>query len=310
MLESPLRVLCSTALAVALCVAPATYVSAQSTAAAPAVSSDITVLSTGAAPRQTLRYTLVKGATESGVVRQKMTMNMEMGGMAMPAQSLPTMVSTMQYTVTDVAPDGTAAVTGEFVSMDIDAAGADPMIADAMRPQLSAMNGMKMSYRISPTGEVSNMKIDGGAAQAMQAMQAMGSTEQMSVSFPTEAVGVGARWKAVRPVSQNGMTITQDIEYEVKSLSADSMVLDMVLVQSAKNQVMDAAAMPAGAKATVRTLDGKGTSTVVIRFNSAQPSMDMKMNVNMAIDLEMGGELNSMNQTMVMEVKSGPVVKP
>jgi hypothetical protein len=88
------------------------------------------------------------------------------------------------------------------------------------------------------------------------------------------------------------------------------MVLELALVQSAKDQVLEAAALPPGATAKLQTLDGKGTSTVVIHFDRVQPSMDMKMNVKMAMDLSIGGQSNSMNQTMVMEMKTGPTPKP
>lgn len=297
-------------MAATLCFAHTQLLPAQSPAAAGVIAPEITVLDAGTAPRQALRFKLVTGASESGMVRQKITMNIEMEGMALPAQSLPATVSTMQYTIGEVAPNGTAAITAEFVKMDIDADGADPMLVSAMRPQLAGMSGMKMSYSISPAGQVSNMQFDGGTPATMQVLQSLGSMDQTSVTFPTEAVGVGARWKAVRPVTQNGMTIQQDVEYVVKSLSADGVVLEMMLVQSARDQVMDAAGMPAGAQATLRSMEGKGAATIAIRFNSVQPSLDMKMDMKMALDLNMNGEANSMNQTMVMEMKSGPVAKP
>ncbi len=281
---------------------------AQAASPAAAAPASVTVLEAGAAPRRALRLKLVSGASELVSVRQKISMNIEMGGMAMPAQVLPTTVSTTRFNVSDVAADGSAAINAEFVNVELDAEGADPMLVSAMGPQLSAMKGVKMNYTMSPTGQISKLEFGAGAPAA--AMQSAQSIEQMSVAFPTEAVGVGARWKASRPVTQNGMTIQQDVEYLVKSLTADSMTLEMVLTQTAKDQVMDPSAMPAGASAKLRSLDGKGTSTLAIRFDRMQPSMDMKMDMKMAIDLEMGGQVNSMNQTMVMEIKTAPAAKP
>jgi hypothetical protein len=305
MLRSTFRVLSAASLAASLCLVPAHRVLAQ-TAVAPAAS-DVKVIDAGAAPRRALRYKLVQGTTESVTMRQKISMNIEMGGMALPSQSLPATVITSRLTVSEVKANGVASIAGEFVSVDIDADGADPMIVEAMRPQLAGLNGVTMSYTMNPNGEVSKMEF---GANAPAAMQSLGSTEQLSVAFPTEPVGVGARWKASRPVTQSGMTILQDAEYVLKSLGADSMVLDIALVQSAKDQVMSAAAMPPGASAKLRSLDGKGTSTVVIRFDRVQPAMEMKMDIKMAIDLEMGGQTNAMNQSMVMEIKTTPGSKP
>jgi hypothetical protein len=294
-------------MAATLLIPPVSLVGAQA-ASAPAVApASVTVLEAGAAPRRALRYTLVKGASESVTMRQKISMNIEMGGMALPSQALPVTVTTTKFDVSNVTADGSASVKGEFVDVDVDADGAEPMIVEAMRPQIASLKGVTMSYDISATGQVSKLEFGAGAPAAMQSMQ---SIEQMSVAFPTEAVGVGARWKAARPVTQNGMTIQQDVEYVVKTLSADSVVLEMSLTQSAKDQTMDASAMPPGATAKLRSLDGKGTSTVAIRFDRVQPSIDMKMDVKMAIDLEMGGQSNSMNQNMIMEIKTVPAAKP
>ncbi len=296
----------------ALCITPAESLHAQAnttsaSAAAPLV---VTVLDAGTAPRRALRYTLVAGVSESVTMRQKISMNIEMGGMALPSQALPATLITTQVAVSAVAADGSASVTQEIVHVDLESDGADAMMLDAMRPQVTAMKGTTMNYTFSPTGHISKLAFGEGAPAAVQAIQSLASSDQLSVAFPTQEVGVGARWKAARPVTQNGLTIMQDVEYEVKSLGADSMVLEMSITQSAKDQVMDAAAMPPGASAKLRSLDGKGVSTMAIRFDRVQPSVDMKMNITMAIDLDMGGQSNAMNQTMVMEMKTVPASKP
>jgi len=308
-LRFTLPVLSTAFLASALCITPARSLRAQPNAASASAPLVVTVIDAGTAPRRALRYKLVAGASESVTMRQKMSMSIEMGGMALPSQELPGTLVTTQVAVSGVAADGSASVTQEIVNVDVETDGADPMIVDAMRPQLTAMKGVTMGYTISPTGQISKLEFGAGVTAALQAMQ-LASKDQISVAFPTEAVGTGARWKAARPVTQNGMTIMQDVEYLVLSLGADSMVLEMSITQSAKDQVMDPAAMPPGASAKLRTLDGKGTSTMTIRFDRVQPSMEMKMNIKMAIDLEMGGQSNAMNQTMVMEMKTVPAPKP
>ncbi len=310
--SAPVRVMSVALLASTLLVAPTATLRAQATATAAAASTPVavTVVNAGTSPRQTLRYKLAAGSSEAVTMRQQMRMTMDMGGMAMPAQALPATVITTQVAVSDVAADGSASVTQEFVKVDLDAEGADPMLVNAMRPQLTAMQGVTMRYTISPTGQVSQLDFGAGAPEVLQAVQALASSDQLSVAFPTEAVGVGARWTAARAVTQSGLTVTQDVEYLVKSISPDSVVLEMSITQSAKDQVMDLAALPPGASARLRSLEGKGLSTTVIRFNRVQPSVDMTMNIKMALDLEMGGQSNAMNQTMVMEMKTVPAPAP
>ena len=302
-----LRYAFAVAVATSLAVTPASLLSAQGTAPAPASpSSDVTLLDAGAAPRRVLRYTFTKGATETISMRQQMGMAMEMNGMAMPAQSIPATLMDTKVDVVDVAANGAADVRVEIVKVDLDTTGANPMMLAQMRPALAPLNGVSMTYRIAPNGSVGNLVFSANAPPEVQAAQALGSTEQLSVALPTEAVGVGARWKASRAVQQNGITIQQEMEYTVTSLATDSVVLDLVLVQSAKDQKLALPGVPPGTDATLRSLDGRGTSSVTIRFNRVQPQMSMTLKALMVMEINAGGESATMNQTMTMDLKTVP----
>lgn len=295
------------AFAMFLCIAAASPLHAQTPAAAAAnTSSDVTLLDAGAAPRRVLRYTFTKGATETISMRQQMGMAMEMNGMALPAQSIPATLMDTKIDVTDVAANGAADVRVEIVKVDLDTTGANPMMLAQMRPAIAPLNGVSMTYRIAPNGQVGNLAFSANAPPEVQAAQALGSTEQLSVALPTEAVGVGARWKASRAVQQNGLTIQQEMEYTVTSLASDSVVLDLVLVQSAKDQKLALPGAPPGAEATLRSLDGRGTSSVTIRFDRVQPQMNMTLKALMVMDINAGDESATMNQTMTMELKTVP----
>lgn len=72
-------------------------------------------------------------------------------------------------------------------------------------------------------------------------------------------------------MTQNGLTITQQVEYQITSLAADSMV---------------------------------------VHFARSEPALDMKMDIHMAIDVEMAGQSNAMSRSRVMEMTTAPVVQP
>jgi hypothetical protein len=239
-------------------------------------------------------------------MRQQMGMSMEMNGMALPAQSIPATLMNTKVDVTDVAANGDAEVRVEIVRVDLDTVGANPMMVAQMRPALAPLNGVSMTYRIAPNGQVANLVFSANTPPEVQAAQALGSTEQLSVALPTEPVGVGARWKASRAVQQNGLTLQQDMEYTVTSLASDSVVLDLVLVQSAKDQKLALPGAPPGTEATLRSLDGRGTSSVTIRFNRVQPQMSMTLKALMVMEINAGGEAATMNQTMTMDLKTVP----
>jgi hypothetical protein len=308
MSRSVLHLLCTVVLAAPLSASPLAQLRAQG-AVAPAVESaataaDVTLLDAGAAPRRVLRYALTKGSSESVSMRQQMGLAMEMNGMAMPAQSMPATLMATKVDVGDVAADGTADVTVTIERVDLDTVGADPMLVAQMRPAFASFSGVTMRYRMTPSGQLSNLALSENAPPQLQAAQALGSTEQLSVALPADAVGVGARWTASRAVEQNGMTIRQDMEYTVRSLAADSAVLELVVVQSAKDQRITLPGMPPNAEATLRSLDGRGTSSVVIRFDRVQPRLDMTLKATMRMDVNVADESVSMNQTMNMDLKT------
>jgi hypothetical protein len=296
------------ALAAPLWFTPGSALRAQGAVAPTAVpastATDVTLLDAGSAPRRVLRYAFTKGASESVSMRQQLGLAMEMNGMALPAQSIPATLMTLKIDVTDVTADGTADVAITIERVDLDTVNTEPMMVAQMRPALASLGGVTMNYRMTPSGQVSSLALAANAPPQLQAAQALGSTEQLSVALPTEPVGVGARWTASRAVEQNGLTIRQDMEYTVRSLAADSVVLDLVLVQSAKDQAINLPGLPPGGAATLRSLDGRGASPVVIRFDRVQPLLDMTLKATMLIEVNAGGESVSMNQTMTMDMKT------
>nr|MCU0617577.1 hypothetical protein [Gemmatimonadaceae bacterium] len=196
------------AFAVSLSVAQGSPLFAQgATTPAASPSAGVTLLDAGAAPRRALRYTFTKGASETISMRQQI--------MALPAQTIPAKLMNTKVDVTDGAANGDAEVRVELVRVDLDTVGANPMMVAQMRPALAPLNGVSMTYRIAPNGQVANLVFSANTPPEVQAAQALGSTEQLSVALPTEPVGVGARWKATRAVQQNGLTLQQEMEYTV-----------------------------------------------------------------------------------------------
>jgi hypothetical protein len=283
---------------------PSTSTLPAQAASAPSAPSAVTLVDAGAAPRRALRYALTKGSTESMSLRQQIGMAMTVEGTAMPAPSMPATVMTTRIDVDDVAADGTADVRVEIVSLGVEAGDTDPALVAQMNPALAIMKGVTMRYRLSPTGQVSNLTMSENAPPQLQAAQALGSTEQFSVALPSEPVGVGAYWKTSRPVEQNGMTIDQEVEYRVRSLAGDTVVLEMALAQSATDQPVVTPTLPPGTNARLRSLSGAGKSTVVILLTRVQPSLELNMEMKLNLELDMAGQSMVMDQVMTMDVKS------
>ena len=284
-----------------------------SNAAAPTVRSGaLTLVDPGAAPRRTLRMAIPDGAVETQTMRQQMRMEMSAEGMELPAQALPATRVTSRIAVRERTADGAAVLESEVLAADVDTAGANPQLAGMIGAQLAAMRGTRMRYAVQPNGRLSQVSIDGDAGNPLvtgQAQEIARTLEQASIPFPDEPVGVGARWTSGQAVSLNGLTIDQTTEYTVTALDDAQVTLDIRLTQSAKEMRMDAPGMPPGAAVTLRSLDGTGSGTSVIRFGGLHRTIDLRMTTRMVLDMAMGGESRTMNQSMTVTMSMAPAPK-
>lgn len=161
----------------------------------------VTVEDPGAEPRRQLRLQPEEGAVDAVTQRQEMAIEVVAGGQV---QSAPTSVTEMDisYEVDEVTDERITAVGTYDDVRVLDEPGTDPATNTQVRELLEAFRGATATTTYAPDGAVLDAEIDGldlpGSAGPMVeqlASSLVESVETLSMPFPDEAVGAGARWR-------------------------------------------------------------------------------------------------------------------
>lgn len=258
--------------------------------------------------RQELRFRLVKGSTETMVMRIKMGMEQTMNGGAMPKTDLPTMVFTMAVKVEKVEKSGDASCEVEFTDMTVaEEAGVPAAVRDAMEESGKKIKGLKADVVISDRGipRSSKMRGDVNDPEVKTLMDSMNQgMQQASAPLPKEPVGVGAKWQVVTNPKAGGFTQTLTVTYTLKSLTAEGAKFDVAIAQTAKEQDVDNPSLPAGVTARIKSVDGTGKGTAEIRFSQSSPvasSATSKTTIDMTVKAQ--GQEFAMKQVVSTDVK-------
>src|SRR5579863_8500375 len=262
---------------------------------APGAAPIITLVSAGAEPRRPIRYGVANGRKDHLNLDMTMNVSMDMAGMSLPSMLMPTMRMGADLTVTDVSAVGDASYKMTFTELKwVNTEGVDPTILGALQaatPDLTALSG---SATISPRGVSRNVTFDTSKVANPQLAQMMGSmastVQQMAVPFPEEPVGVGARWTVRMAVATGAMQTLQKVEIELTALDATSCALKLATDQSAPPQHVAAPGLPPGVDASLESLTGSGTGTMLIHFDSLVPTSDATTKTATVMNVAMGGD--------------------
>lgn len=270
----------------------------------------VTVVEKGGEPREALAYDLAKDQKESFGIGMDMTMKMEMGGKATPAISMPRMNMLMDLAVKDKNAEKDVFIDGIMSGVSVDA-GTDDMqkqLSESLKKELAGLKGLKMSYWVSPNGEVRDAKLDippNAPPTAQQMMQGMmQSMDSMVAPLPKEEVGVGAKWAALTRVSSNGADFLQMARYTLKQRDGEKLTIDIEIEQAAAKGSIDAPGLPPGVKTKLTSIDSAGKGSMLIDLKKITPvTSQMKMTMKMALNVEAQGKQENMAMEMGMAVE-------
>ena len=278
-------------------------------AAKTASKSPVTLLDAGSEPRTVLRLHPTAGDKQS--VTMTMKVGMDMGAAApAPTMDIPAVVMSMDVEVKNISPDGDISYTMAFNDATIAAdTNTTAAIAAAMKSSLAGISGMTGTGEMSNCGLVKKVEMKLPATAAPQLQQTIGqmknSLNNSATPLPEEAVGPGARWKYQTRIKSQGMSIDQTVICQLVSVEGDRITLRNTLTQNAAHQIIQNPAMP-GLKMDLTKLTGAGAGTATLDLGKLMPvaatlaektrivmsmnvgqqphTMDMKMNINVAIE--------------------------
>ena len=306
-----LPLLLCAALLATMASSPAAFVQAPTMEGYPALGEPaiITVVTPGAEPRRTLRYTVPPSYRASARMTMGMTMTSRAQGEKRPAP-MPPMLIDIALGVTAVDPDGSISYDLTFTSFDVEGADADAAAVAAMRSVLSGLAGLTGSATVSDRGVTRAFRFDTDRLKDPRMKQAIGqvtsSVDDLSIPLPAEAVGVGARWEARQVTMSDGVQIFQKAVFELESIEGPAVVLRSHLEQQATSQMMSPEGLPSGVKMRLDSLTGSGSGTIAIRLDELVPRSHAEINSSTAITLITNGRSEPMGVDLRLTLSVAP----
>ncbi|MEO7836642.1 MAG: hypothetical protein ABIS21_03245 [Acidimicrobiales bacterium] len=229
----------------------------------------VTLTEPGAEPRKRLRLALVEGSTLRAALTLKFGIELEADGKALPSTAVPALRVDLSATVAEVMDNGDARVGFAYERIEVvdDGTAAKEVIEQIRASGIDKLADVKGETTINPRGVAVDGSIDlpKDLPPALEQVvnQLSQQTGSLTVAFPEEAVGQGARWSATTDVDAGGIRAKLVLTYVLRELAGDGYVLDVSYDQSAGRQDADFPGLPAGTKVELQDLqlNGKGEIT-------------------------------------------------
>jgi hypothetical protein len=224
------------------------------------------VRGTGSGTKKALRLQPKQG------LEQQLTFDIKggMSGMKMD------MTMVMDSKVTRVRPDGTFDVSASFADLKMRGPQAAGDAGDMVKEM---MKDMGMTWTFTERGDLEAQKVTGGLAGLVDQGFA-----QLFLSLPKEPIGVGASWVVNDVISNQGMTVRQQLRYKVKKIDGNRVELDMGVTQRAGAQDLGMAQLD--------KLESSGKGTLIIDTSKALPQR-MKLDLKVAVTVKVGGKTDT-----------------
>jgi hypothetical protein len=199
-------------------------------------------------------------------------------------------------------PNGTIRVPytyGSFKLLDISVGPAQQL--NAVRASLAGFQGFGGQFTLSSTGAVlaNRFVIPRTVSSSVQSLlqQVSDQSDQLSVPLPTQAIGVGARWRGTTQLVAGGIKFKQTYEYTLLSRDGNRLSLDVRYTQTAPRQRVAAAGLPSGATLTVTGYHIAGAGTSVLDLSQVIPASSHLTAQGLQIfHLQRGGQSGTLNQ--------------
>lgn len=276
-------------------------------------STRLTLLDPGQAPHRELRLDPKPGKGEWMRMTMAMGMAMEMAGMGLPMPELPPMVLDMSLKDLQLHGDGTFTYAFQLASARAQSVpGGDADMARELQAALAPLVGMAGTARVSTTGEQLDWSFapsPGMDASMIESMRQ--SMVYSSTPFPSEPVGVGARWQVERDIENQGLRVSQVETLQLVEWTGDVVVIDIQVEQNAAEQEFSPAGMPPGATARLLNLHTEGRSRTRLHLGRLVPEeAQVKVQSAFAFEVEAEGMNMPMGMTMDMDTRIEPGSKP
>ena len=265
------------------------------------VASHVKLLKAGSGPRQLLRLQLVKGSVFDTSITLHLSIGFSIAGNTLPSRSVPAFTMGMRTVVSDVTPTAST-IDFTFTRVDVEQSG-DPKVVSAMQEAGKKFIGVHARVVIDASGAVTSTGLESGGLTGTDAQQIAASFKEqsstLSIAFPTQPVGPGARWSTTSPTDVQGLRGTETVTFVLQEISGSVVHLSIIDNEVVPRQGFALPGLPKGAsviasRSTISsggiietdlkqpmpsTLDevGGGTVIMVLRQGTQQQRMLMRV---------------------------------
>lgn len=290
----------------------------------------VRLLSRGAEPRSILRYTYKKGDTGHIELTTDISVSMEMGarpsataselsetGVAgdsreapLPAPRKMQFVLDCSLTVTAVDASGNAEIEGVYRSARV--RGGGPAANAAAEKALQGMAGTRMTYRASPSGNVSDFKmminpaLQGPARDTLE--QVANSSSDFATPLPEVPIGVGATWISDSRVTDGGLDLLRQARTTLDAIRGTTILVNERASAVAASPQADLPKLPPGATAAILALKSRGAGWTKQGLGGvAELEATAKVDADYQIRIGVGDETTTVRTAITMDVAIKPL---
>jgi len=237
---------------------PAAAPQRTSTSAPPAEPAGLTLLEAGAEPREVVRYDLAAAKHASFRILAHEAFH---GGDLVPATELPDLQIDGDVSTTSVSRGGVAALAVHGAHLEGRDRPGESLPAIELTKRI---DGWSFTARTSlaPDGMRAPLVLDSDGPRPPVVDDLPAELAQLTVRFPSAAVGVGARWRVVTPVDLRGVRATRTASYELTARQGSSVSLRRTVAITAPAQEFQMPGLPGTTR--LDELHGAGTATLTV----------------------------------------------
>lgn len=288
----------------------ASGVAAAQSAPSPTPAPTVEVLAAGRAPQEPLRLSPAAGASQ----RSTMTVDfaVQQSGVSSNSVNPPPVRATIESTLQGTTPDGNMQVAFSYPSFDV-LRGGDVSTSERRRIEraFSGITGLSGQLTLTPQGVLvdSSLNVPPELDPSVSSLvtQLGDQLRTLSIPFPADAVGVGARWRATTELTLNGIEARQVYEYTLKKRTGSKLVIGVTGTQTAGRQTVELSNLAPGAQLEVRRFKTtfRGENTVELT-NLLPTAGQVRSTGDQTFRIKAGGKSGTLSQNLTLRL----VLKP
>jgi hypothetical protein len=271
-------------------------------------SARVTLLSKGASPRSPLRLAITAGAATSASMEFSQSIEQSVDGTPTNAVDLPPTQILVHVTAGSVSADGDAQISSSYSDIKVvDDGSLEPAELERLESAYAPLESVTGTGRLTARNQVFDSTLAGtegfDPAVATAMSQVSDQVASISVPFPAEAVGIGARWRGVSSARIGGINVRQSYEYTLRKRDPNRVGLDVEFTQTAPRQGADLAGVPKGTKVQITKFRISGTGTTTVALAALMPvASRMHASGVQVFSVRTQGKRSSLAQKMTADV--------